>query len=324
MVPYLDCPHPDQSGITLEYYEDLSKIRFWEDRTSVRLHRHDFYEMVLVLRGSCQHFYRDTYIPLMPGDLLLVPPDRPHAYRFHESISMCNCQFYPQALEHESKQFIADIEYTDLQQKTPPRKRFEDIRAVWADAGNRLPPGHIGNINGQGIIHFGLAEQNYIFGILEQILGEQENQKFGFERIKKMLLETVLIQIKRVQMDQFENMERSYSWQTEMIDAILNRIETNLSDEYDFNAIAEKRNFHQLFPHPLQEPHRPEPAGVPQPCAEPARARAAANHAGADCRDCRGGGHPRPQRLRPYFQEADRLSAKLFQIHIKNARANPA
>ena len=58
-----------------------------------------------------------------------------------------------------------------------------------------------------------------------------------------MLLETVLIQIKRVQMDQFENMERSYSWQTEMIDAILNRIETNLSDEYDFNAIAEKKEF---------------------------------------------------------------------------------
>ena len=42
MVPYLDCPHPDQSGITLEYYDDLSKIRFLEDRTSVRLHRHDF------------------------------------------------------------------------------------------------------------------------------------------------------------------------------------------------------------------------------------------------------------------------------------------
>ena len=85
------------------------------------------------------------------------------------------------------------IEYTALQQKTPLRKRFEDIQAVWADDDNRLPLGHVGNINSQGIIHLGRAEQNYIFDLLEQIRGEQEEQRFGFERIKKMLLETVLI-----------------------------------------------------------------------------------------------------------------------------------
>lgn len=134
MVPYLDCPHPDSSGITLEYYDSLPKIRFLEDGTTVKLHRHDFYEMVLILRGSCRHFYRSTYIPLMPGDLFLIPPDQPHSYRFHDSIAMCNCQFYRRILEHEPEQFIAGIEYTALQQKMPMRKRFEDIQAVWADS----------------------------------------------------------------------------------------------------------------------------------------------------------------------------------------------
>ena len=33
MVPYLDCPHPDSSGITLEYYDSLQKIRFLEGGT---------------------------------------------------------------------------------------------------------------------------------------------------------------------------------------------------------------------------------------------------------------------------------------------------
>jgi len=241
MVPYLDCPHPDSSGITLEYYDSLPKIRFLEDGTTVKLHRHDFYEMVLILRGSCRHFYRSTYIPLMPGDLFLIPPDQPHSYRFHDSIAMCNCQFYRRILEHEPEQFIAGIEYTALQQKMPMRKRFEDIQAVWADSDHRLPPGYVGNINSQGIIHLGRAEQNYIFGLLEQIRREQEEQRFGFERIKKMLLETVLIQIKRVQMDQFEHMERNFNWQTEMVDTILNQIENDLSADYDFNAIAQKQ-----------------------------------------------------------------------------------
>ena len=141
MVPYLDCPHPDSSGITLEYYDSLPKIRFLEDGTTVKLHRHDFYEMVLILRGSCRHFYRSTYIPLMPGDLFLIPPDQPHSYRFHDSIAMCNCQFYRRILEHEPEQFIVDIEYTALQQKMPMRKRFEDIQAVWADSDHRLRRG---------------------------------------------------------------------------------------------------------------------------------------------------------------------------------------
>ena len=241
MVPYLDCPHPDDSGITLEYYDSLSKIRFLEDKTTVRLHQHDYYEMVLILRGSCRHFYRDTYIPLMPGDLFLIPPHKPHSYWFHESIAMYNCQFYSRILEYEPEQFISDIEYTALQQKTPLHKRFEDIQAIWADSKDRLPQDYVGSINSQGIIHLDRSEQNYIFRLMEELLKEQEDQKFGFARIKKMLLDTMLIQIKRVQMNQFEHMERSLNWQTEMIDTILNQIENDIAADYDFNAIAENQ-----------------------------------------------------------------------------------
>lgn len=242
MVPYLDCPHPDQSGITLEKYESLSQIRFLEeDAAAVRLHQHVFYEMVLILRGSCRHFYRANYIPLIPGDLFLIPPDQPHSYRFHDSIAMCNCQFYRDILEQEPEQFVADIEYTALQKKTPSFKRFQDIQAVWADSDNRIPLDHVGNINSQGIIHLSRTEQNYISGLFDQILLEQDEQKFGFERMKKTLLETILIQLKRVQMNQFEHMEPSQSWQAEMVDTILNQIERDITAEYDFNRIAKKQ-----------------------------------------------------------------------------------
>lgn len=42
-------------------------------------------------------------------------------------------------------------------------------------------------------------------------------------------------------MDQFEHMERNLSWQTEMVDTVLNQIENDLSKDYDFNAIAQKQ-----------------------------------------------------------------------------------
>lgn len=241
MIPYLDCPHPDDSGITLEYYDNLQSIRFLEDGKTVSIHQHDFYEMALILRGSCRHFYRGTYTPLIPGDLFLIPPDQPHSYRFHDSIALCNCQFYRRILDHESERFVSDIEYTALRQRTPLHERFEAMQAVWEDAENWHPPGYIGNINSQGILHLDRAEQDYILGLLDQIKAEQEQRKFGFERIKKMLLETMLIQIKRVQMNQFEHMERSLSWQAEMVGAVLNQIESDLSAEYDFSAIAQKQ-----------------------------------------------------------------------------------
>ncbi len=233
MIPYLEWLNPDQSGITLEKYETLSQIRFIKGRT-IQPHQHEFYEMVLILRGSCRHFYRENYIPLIPGDLFLIPPHQPHAYCFCDTIEMCNCQFCREILDYESEQFISDIEYTALQKKTPARKRFQDIQAVWMDSDNRIPLKHVGNINSQGIIHLNRTEQNYIFSFFEQIFKEQSEQKFGFERMKRNLLETVLIQIKRIQMSQFEFMEHSPSWQTEMIDAVLNQIEQDIAMEYDF------------------------------------------------------------------------------------------
>ncbi len=240
MIPYLECLNPDQSGITLEKYETLSQIRFIQGQT-VQLHQHTFYEMVLILRGSCRHFYRENDIPLIPGDLFLIPPHQPHAYHFCDTIAMCNCQFCREILDNESEQFISDIEYTALQKKTPVHKRFQDIQAVWMDSNSRIPLKHVGNINSQGIVHLNRTEQNHIFSLFEQISKEQAEQKFGSERMKRNLLETALIQIKRVQMNQFELMEHSPSWQAEMIDAVLNQIEQDISMEYDFNMIAKKQ-----------------------------------------------------------------------------------
>ncbi|MBQ8145062.1 MAG: AraC family transcriptional regulator [Butyricicoccus sp.] len=240
-IPYLECPHPDETHIALEYYEGVDSIRFLEEDHSVALHQHDFYEMVLILRGTCQHFYRGSYIPLIPGDLFLIPPNRPHSYRFQENITICNCQFYPDILTPELEQIVADIEYVALQEKTSARKRMQDMK-TYRQSGEKISLRYVGDINSQGIIHLGQTERQAIFGELQDMLEEQRSQKFGFSRVKQMLLEHMLIQIKRVQMAQFESRTPEPTWKDEMVDAVLGMIESDLSLSYDFNKIAKSQN----------------------------------------------------------------------------------
>lgn len=241
MIPYLDCLHPDNSHITLEIYPDASSIRFLEGNNTVALHQHRFYEMILILRGSCQHFYRSSSIPLIPGDLFLVPPNQPHSYRFQENISLCNCQFYREALGPTPEQFVSDIEYVSLQQKNASRKRLRDMQA-FRDAGGYISLWHAGDINGQGVIHLDRVARDFIASQMQNMLKEQNEQKFGFERVKQMLLEHVLIQIKRVQMSQFESRDRDATWKDDMVDAVLNMMEKDITRNYDFHAIARAQN----------------------------------------------------------------------------------
>lgn len=118
MIPYLDCQQPDQSRITLEIFRNAEDIPYLVQNNAVAIHQHKFYEMVLILRGSCQHFYRGLNIPLIPGDLFLVPPDQPHSYRFHENISLCNCQFYRDALGPTPENFLQTLNMYPCSRRT--------------------------------------------------------------------------------------------------------------------------------------------------------------------------------------------------------------
>lgn len=241
MIPYLDCPHPDDSGITLEFFNSLSDIPYLKPNHSVPIHQHLFYEMVLILRGSCTHYYRGSHIPLIPGDLFLVPPDQPHSYQFQENISLCNCQFHRHALSSTPESFVSDIEYTALQQKTSSHKRLKDLEAFQEDY-KSISLRNTGNINSQGIIHLNHTDREMLDSKFKNILKEQHEKKYGYLKIKQMLLEHVLIQIKRVQMNQFENIDRSVTWQDEMVDFVLNMIEQNIALDFDFNEIANDQN----------------------------------------------------------------------------------
>ena len=89
---YIDRDAPDNSGITL-LHEKMTNGSIPGPASRPPLHRHRFYELVLVLRGSCEFFSGQGRMSLIPGDLLLLPPDRPHTYYLQNGAQACRCQF---------------------------------------------------------------------------------------------------------------------------------------------------------------------------------------------------------------------------------------
>lgn len=243
MIPYIDCPLNDDSGINTEMYDKVSQISYLDKDNFVPMHRHRFYEMVFIQRGSCRHFYKNNATLLIPGDIFLISPDEPHSYQFDESIGLYNLQFFPEILHKTSAQFIRELSFTALREQAPLYHRMQDMYNLWEEMDETpvLTPS-MGNINDQGILHLNPQQQTLIASYLNSILFEQTKQNYEYIRMKQMYLETLLITLVRIKKDQFDTKEQTPSWQSEMILDVLRRIDANLDENFDFIEEASKQH----------------------------------------------------------------------------------
>ena len=69
--PYLDMYYQDKSYISVEN---------WHDSWSVDMHRHDYYELMVVNYGSCRHMFHGVETLLIPGDAVFIPRHEAHGY----------------------------------------------------------------------------------------------------------------------------------------------------------------------------------------------------------------------------------------------------
>lgn len=74
-------------------------VSIYNSRQKVDWHFHDFYELVLVNRGSCIHQFRDRQDVLIPGDCFLVPLREAHAYAIAHETEIINCLFQPDVID---------------------------------------------------------------------------------------------------------------------------------------------------------------------------------------------------------------------------------
>ncbi|WP_193658496.1 helix-turn-helix domain-containing protein [Bacillus cereus] len=214
MVPYFPFKCNDKSGIALEVFSTVE---------SVPIHRHDFQEFVLITKGSCIHQYQDISMPLIPGDVFLIPPQQEHGYVIETPVSMYNCQFYPER--------IAD--WWDGQ--------FGGLLSELAEpeSSNPISPA---DLNRQNITHLSVPDVERVQSMMEIIRHEQTEQGFAFEQVKQDYLNLILIVISRVRLSQFSILPGQESPRREIIAAAQKFIEENLTEHIDFSHYARMQN----------------------------------------------------------------------------------
>ena len=80
----------------------LKSVHFmndWEKELShTQYHKHNFYELAVVLRGAGTHLTDSQKLPLRPGSVFLLHPGESHAYEYSEPLTLMNFMFDSQIL----------------------------------------------------------------------------------------------------------------------------------------------------------------------------------------------------------------------------------
>ena len=222
---YFDFPLTDGSRICVLHYQRAAQINHILPDGSIPGHCHGFFELVLILRGSCEHIYQGVSTVLLPGDLFLIAPHRSHAYRFYEDVDHINCQFYADALPAEWLEEVQALRYDHLQQRQPA--------TAYRGAAD---------INRQGILHLGREEAEGLSRLFLEILAEQTGGRPDAGRMNRCLLQIALLRLGRAQSSQYVRSEPQQRWRQEMIGDALSAFERDLAAEVDIAALA--RRYH--------------------------------------------------------------------------------
>ena len=107
---YVDFPKQDETGIA---------VTMWNQMIPVKIHRHRFHELVLIMKGSCIHDYRGVKVALVPGDIFLIEPEEWHSYELTSNVELINCQFYTDLLSKECNETLENV-------KSRIRQRYRD------------------------------------------------------------------------------------------------------------------------------------------------------------------------------------------------------
>ncbi|MCH1982520.1 AraC family transcriptional regulator [Ruminococcus sp. OA3] len=214
----------------------------YESNTVIAEHAHVFQEFVLITKGACMHRFRGIEMPLISGDVFLVPAHQKHGYIMNSQIRFMNCYFFPDELGEDWKRLMRET--------LPPTSAtdsMEDIRSQWenllvnisdGDAGDKQSLTNDEKSHIQGIIHLTPQEAIRVEALLLQILEEQDCAQFGAEYIKASLLQVILVTIKRAQNRQPPKLLKHNTRKRELVASALSYMEEHYSEELDVVKLA--------------------------------------------------------------------------------------
>lgn len=233
MEVYYDFPSASHTSIAVGHYSGT------ED---VPPHMHTFQEFVLIRKGACIHTFRNIQVPLISGDVFLIPPMEEHSFSMNSNVSIMNCYFFPDRMGPHWKQIMKEAA-----PDSPIPANIIEIQSQWDSllAASSLCEDDLPctdtkrpKTDMQNIIHLSPKEQEYTETMMLQIDDEQSGGRIGTEYMKSALLQIILLTIKRAQHRQNKYYpEHSLSRRQLIIDAVT-YFEDHYAERIDLKQVA--------------------------------------------------------------------------------------
>ena len=244
-VPYFEMYTQNQGGISFEY---------WEDTRSVDLHKHNYYEIMIIHRGSCQHLYNNTDTLLIPGDIVIVPPHRAHAYTVSSQFAAYNLQFLPQVMDAD----ILKLFEKELRELTGScndlyKNSEQEILPIWENLlgdredyiyeGKNVSADYVINSLKQGVLHFSPSEYSFILPLLRRCVEFVTNKEALTPIYHKKYLDVILLELCNAMGRKNQPYLMHSRANQRIMGEVLRYIDQYLTEEIDFDALARKYAF---------------------------------------------------------------------------------
>jgi AraC-like DNA-binding protein/mannose-6-phosphate isomerase-like protein (cupin superfamily) len=231
--PYLNMYNGEQSGISVEYLHESR---------SANMHCHQYYELLIINRGSLRHVFRDVETLLIPGDVVMILPGMPHGYSLYGESSLYNCQFTIDHIDEAVKALLIKNEGTLLAEEGIPdtfAEHFEKRENMYRGT---LPEYAVNN-GKQNVLHLSPQEHVFVKAMLHQIMDSPDEEDIHSRLCKQKYLEIVLLELDKKLHEQHEILQSSSNANQQMMAEVLAKIEYDLTQPFDIQMTASQYCF---------------------------------------------------------------------------------
>ncbi len=219
----------------------------WTDSRSIGMHRHNYYEILIVANGSCRHIYNGTDTLLIPGDVVVVSERKAHGFSLSGECTFYNCQFRLIELDPRVVETLRRSGYlfNAADTVTEEEEEWEESlveREQYYQA-KQLQVSYELNNTRQGVLHLSPSELSFLVSLLQQGLEEQEDPEGEHALIRVKCLEMILLELEKARSRQNQKYRVCSKANQKAIAAVLMHMEAYLDEPVEFNELAEKYSF---------------------------------------------------------------------------------
>jgi AraC-like DNA-binding protein/mannose-6-phosphate isomerase-like protein (cupin superfamily) len=180
----------DYSFLNKHEYNDIPIIRIADNRNNLPFfiikmdrcnrikHRHEFVQIIYVLKGKLKHVLNDNVFDVYKGDIFVIPPFVPHYFidEYEKGFEIIEFEFVPEFIHEKFSSNVRDNSFMDFAYLEPFLVAEQELKP-------RL------NITG--------SLQLEVEKILEEVIKEYENRESDFELLVKAQLLKLLVLVGR-------------------------------------------------------------------------------------------------------------------------------